>query len=225
MDAVGYVKKFHYLVSRPARPKSFSCPTFLSMLLLPLLLFWARKPMHFPSNVRLILAAIAGPCMIAIPLAVLLDQRSNSVFAADGVAPPGLKATDIRATPGTSKRQHQDFIVREGTRIPPTPGHIVKIGSRWAFTPLTAEDLRQSATEGLGAPSAKEAELLATLMEKKPAMALPQMLLIENLTLQRIVTAVRADSADRLWEVTGEVTEYTGENRLMLRTAQRATAR
>lgn len=195
------------------------------MLLLPLLLFWVRKPMHFSSNVRIILATIAAPCMIVSPLEMVLDQRATSVSAADRGTPAGLQPSDMRAVQKSSKQQRQSFIVREGTRIPPTPGHIVKIGSRWAFTPLTASDLSESTSEGQDTPSAKDAELLAALIEKKPAMDLPQMLLIENLTLQRVVSAVRADSADRLWNVTGEVTEYSGENRLMLRTAQRASAR
>lgn len=46
-------------------------------------------------------------------------------------------------------------------------------------------------------------------------------LITENLMLQRIVQAIKEDELDSLWEVTGRVTEYFGENRLTILTAQR----
>ena len=52
--------------------------------------------------------------------------------------------------------------------------------------------------------------------------ALPQVLVIENLMLQRIAEAIRADGSDEHWTVSGEVTEYFNENQLLIRTAQRA---
>jgi len=50
-------------------------------------------------------------------------------------------------------------------------------------------------------------------------------LITENLMLQRIVQAIREDELDSLWQVTGRVTEYFGENRLTILTAQRAQAK
>jgi hypothetical protein len=41
--------------------------------------------------------------------------------------------------------------------------------------------------------------------------------LLENLTLQRIVQAFREDPEDRYWTVSGELTEFLGENYLLLR--------
>ena len=49
-----------------------------------------------------------------------------------------------------------------------------------------------------------------------------QFLLTENLNLQRIVEAIRDDAADEKWVLTGEVSEYFGESRLTIRTAQRS---
>jgi hypothetical protein len=49
-------------------------------------------------------------------------------------------------------------------------------------------------------------------------------LITENLMLQRIVQAIREDELDSLWQVTGRVTEYFGENRLTILTAQRGQA-
>ena len=50
-------------------------------------------------------------------------------------------------------------------------------------------------------------------------------LITENLMLQRIVQAVTEDELDSSWQVTGQVTEYFGENRLTILTAQRAQAK
>lgn len=50
-------------------------------------------------------------------------------------------------------------------------------------------------------------------------------LITENLMLQRIVQAIREDELDSLWQITGRVTEYFGENRLTILTAQRGQAK
>ena len=50
-------------------------------------------------------------------------------------------------------------------------------------------------------------------------------LITENLMLQRIVQAIRKDELDSLWQITGRVTEYFGENRLTILTAQRGQAK
>jgi hypothetical protein len=54
---------------------------------------------------------------------------------------------------------------------------------------------------------------------------LSQVLLSENLMLQRIVESIRVDASDDRWSVTGEVSEFMGENRLLIHTAQRASKR
>lgn len=54
---------------------------------------------------------------------------------------------------------------------------------------------------------------------------LPQVLVVENLMLQRIAEAIRADGSDDRWTVSGEVTEFFNENQLLIRTAQRAASR
>lgn len=49
-----------------------------------------------------------------------------------------------------------------------------------------------------------------------------RMIVSENLMLQRIVEAIRADGSDDRWMISGQVTEFFNENRLTIRTAQRA---
>lgn len=50
-------------------------------------------------------------------------------------------------------------------------------------------------------------------------------LITENLMLQRVVQAIQEDELDSSWELTGRVSEYFGENRLTILTAQRAQAK
>lgn len=45
---------------------------------------------------------------------------------------------------------------------------------------------------------------------------------LENLALERVVQAVRADSSDKRWLVTGQVTEYRGRNFILLERVSRA---
>lgn len=46
-------------------------------------------------------------------------------------------------------------------------------------------------------------------------------ILAENLMLQRIVEAVIEDSADDRWTISGEISEFRNQNRLLIHTAQR----
>ena len=45
---------------------------------------------------------------------------------------------------------------------------------------------------------------------------------LENLALERVLQAVRADSSDKRWLVTGQVTEYRGRNFIFLERVSRA---
>ena len=65
----------------------------------------------------------------------------------------------------------------------------------------------------------------APVVEENLEVKLGQVLLSENLMLQRIVKSIRIDGLDDRWTLTGEVSEFMGENRLLIRTAQRAASR
>ena len=45
---------------------------------------------------------------------------------------------------------------------------------------------------------------------------------LENLALERILQAVRADAGDKRWLVTGQATEYRGRNYILLERVSRA---
>jgi hypothetical protein len=45
---------------------------------------------------------------------------------------------------------------------------------------------------------------------------------LENLALERVLQAVRADASDKRWLVTGQVTEHRGRNYILLERVSRA---
>lgn len=54
--------------------------------------------------------------------------------------------------------------------------------------------------------------------------AFDSMIVVENLMLGRIVSAIEEDSNDDHWTITGRITEFQEDNRLMLTTAHRAVS-
>lgn len=142
----------------------------------------------------------------------------------------------------------KEHLLREGSRIPPTTGRIVMVGRRWAFVPIddkkkpdeVAEDeltvaraymitesqLRATRLGSSGTDYGKNrfhavAAPLSELTRQLPA-SFEQITLQENLMLQRIVSAIRADATDDHWIISGEISEFFNENLLTIRLAQRA---
>ncbi len=78
--------------------------------------------------------------------------------------------------------------------------------------------------------STQQRSRLNTVKEYAPdnttltAVDLPQLVVVENLMLQRVVESMRADASEATWIVSGEVKEYFDDNVVMLRAAQRAVA-
>ena len=138
--------------------------------------------------------------------------------------------------------------LREGTRIGETVGRVVMMGRRWAFVRASQQNppepdiaLRPRRLPAIdGKPRPKRLGLasgprltrltaipieLQTGRENATEIPTRHMLITENLMLQRIVEAIRADGSDNVWSVTGEVTEFFNENRLIIHTAKRAGSR
>jgi hypothetical protein len=162
----------------------------------------------------------------------------------------GLTDIDDRAT-DTDRGDVSKARLREGTLIPPTPGRIVLIGRRWAFipdradaaqsdplamtgelpaTPLPAASRPDSTSRPFGYRSSGDPSVGGNVDPATPvnspvgARGKPtgQMLISENLMLQRIAEAIREDAADDRWTVSGQVSEFFEQNRLIIRTAQRS---
>lgn len=138
--------------------------------------------------------------------------------------------------------------LREGTRITETAGRVVMMGRRWAFVRAAPQNppdpdvalrpRRLPAMDGkprpkrLGLASGPRPSRLTVIpialwngRENATEIPARHMLITENLMLQRIVEAIRADGSDNVWSLTGEVTEFFNENRLIIHTAKRAGSR
>ena len=227
-----------------------------SMLLLPLLYFWAHAPMHFST--RSLRALIVMMVMITMSLPYV-NLSSHQVSAADPFGPAGSPKTRSGEVFRGGDRDPEDKPeqMREGTLIPPTSGRVALVGRRWAFVPDGLDDDKAGSVaqsdefadssspfafrsqvgrsqRSSNSPSTRdryasparsiEADLLTAIGIAAPNPNTPQiqMLIGENLMLQRIVEAIRLDASDDRWTVSGEVTEFFDQNRLIIRTAQRA---
>ncbi|SMP50093.1 hypothetical protein SAMN06265222_10334 [Neorhodopirellula lusitana] len=82
-----------------------------------------------------------------------------------------------------------------------------------AGNPLRANPLGSSGALNRGASNQQTA----------PQAIFDSMQVIENLMLDRIAEAISEDSNDDTWTITGRVTEFQNENRLMILTAYRAS--
>ncbi|EGF24842.1 hypothetical protein [Rhodopirellula baltica] len=139
-------------------------------------------------------------------------------------------------------------ILREGTRVGPVTGRFVLSGHRWRFLPEQPDAVREQNLDtlvqhGLARKPTQEEETL--LGKKQPigrgigtfdstnledpdlpitpaAIAVPMTLVTENLMLDRISRAIEEDSNDDRWTITGYVTEFRDENRLVIETTVRA---
>jgi len=138
--------------------------------------------------------------------------------------------------------------LRQDTLIPGTTGRVAMLGRRWVFIsdgsaprkqPVRATD-PYNASPSFGADeftsgqtNLSDTGLLtrttsltyteATTQRRATQLKqLPDLLIVENLMLQRIVESIREDSADDHWHITGKVTEYFDENRLIILSAKRA---
>ena len=109
--------------------------------------------------------------------------------------------------------------LREGSRLGSTVGRFSKLGRRWIFEAepaIVAEDADKSLIAG-----SADSEKLPASDPVVPA----QYRVLENLALQRVVEAVTQDPNDLRWAVTGVLTEYSGENWLLLGTVFRAPSK
>ena len=134
--------------------------------------------------------------------------------------------------------------MREGTMVPPTDGRIVMVGRRWAFVSAGAEPVDAipggefgtldgiNFRQGSPPPASPRPPAFRDQASASPTAPigksastddkLAQVTVVENLVLQRMVEAIRADPGDDRWTITGEITEFFDQNRLIIRTARRS---
>ncbi|EMI22082.1 signal peptide protein, partial [Rhodopirellula maiorica SM1] len=211
------------------------------MLLLPLLLLWARTPMYFSRY--LMACLIPTTTLIAVLTPLFVGTLDGSVLAADrfgddteqhsaaGQSRSDFDSPDSRSPVLThhNSLRHQ---LREGTVIPQITGQISMSGRRWLFTPsdqnggeTQSPDNRLRKTETHLRESVENnaiSRVFTTSIETyeqetktlQPSKQSKSLEIVENLVLQRVVNAIRADANDSQWTITARVTEFFDENRL-----------
>ncbi|KAA1258417.1 hypothetical protein LF1_09360 [Rubripirellula obstinata] len=233
------------------------------MLLLPIILWWAKSPMRFSvGRSRQLICLLSLWAITAAALPVI-----QNVIASEPVLSPH--------DDGDHPARH---VIREGTAIPPTEGRVLMLGRRWAFVPdqssllhrqmngespndasgarlgfldkslkiVSKPSLAQTQSNKLNRTSSsyrsnrligpvsmvnsptrlvstKTSTTLSAPTDKHSA-KLGQIILAENLMLQRIVASLRSDVSDDRWILSGTINEFFGENRMVVSAAQRGSA-
>lgn len=211
-------------------------------MLLTFLFLWLARPVlrsrtrrKQAINLLMLVLTIAG-CIHPLTRAVAETQASKSgvTWTNDSNFDPTHSDFEDGRHPVDATQLFETPKLREGTTIPPTIGRVVNLGRRWAFVPLDNKPLNNKAKEKstdprstgqrlTPAPSMRRQELAsgeATIPMQNDSQPL---LLCENQSLQRIVEAARANPNDDTWELSGEILEFFDQNRLLIRTAQRAS--
>ncbi len=181
------------------------------MVLLPLLIFWLRDPMYFNAPSRwaiVLLALVAG---LLAPQTLSVPPLSSLSIAVGAEREPLPQGQEDRAATYRQSLPTQ-ALLREGTRLAPRVGRFSQVDGGWMFQ---AESSELDASTQPAEASAKGGT------ENSHGY---QLRVLENLTLQRVAQTIQQDLADDRWLVSGIVTEYFGENRLIITAAMRATA-
>lgn len=184
---------------------------------------------------------------VGLNFALSDDCRSADPYERSGIGADRGNSTLPRDSRGADADQRSETSLREGTLIPLTAGRIVEMGRRWAFVPASLQEEMAAEAANLsddafgfprrrangtsldrrGDSSIRSDRDVLTLGMRSPDAAgrnllKTQIIVCENMMLQRVVEAIRVDASDDRWTISGEVTEFFGQNRLVIRTAQRA---
>jgi hypothetical protein len=117
--------------------------------------------------------------------------------------------------------------LREGSRIAPTVGRFIRSDNQWFFQPETplgiAKPIAENVSKSIAGDDYPVSEGVGETSTTKPNPAsMVRLLVLENLALQRVVQTITQDPSDDRWSISGVVTEYFGENRVLISTAARA---
>jgi hypothetical protein len=202
------------------------------IILLPLLFIWSRAPMKYGFMSK---AFILGFFCFAAMLVVKDAQVPaliDSVKAADNWDEELGEEEDPRIDPSRPR-------LREGTRIASVIGKFSRVGRRWTLelepadesTPpvVKSNQAREQSSKDSSTVSKNQAEVNADEQVERSTSKSAEAKsiryrVLENLTLQRVADAIAQDPNDVRWVVSGTITEFDGENWLLLSTVFRAHA-
>ncbi|MEM9365635.1 MAG: hypothetical protein AAGD07_06530 [Planctomycetota bacterium] len=166
-----------------------------------------------------------------------LNAQDRSANPSAGLG-SSLSATQQRDASGDGS---VGFVFREGTSVVETIGRVARVGPRWQFRPESSSGGMELGMAAMDAapPPQRPQRTTNSVLDQSPfddktplgtertrtsniqPHQLPKLLVLENLMLSRIVRAIEEDPRDDKWIITGEVTEFLGENRLMILSAKR----
>lgn len=186
-------------------------------ILLPLLFIWSRAPMRYGAMSKSLILGCFSFAALTIWSSGPFIEPVNPVLASDNWDSEVGEIEDPRGE-GNSPR------LREGTRIGATKGKFSRVGRRWIFE-IELESQTSDPATNANAPSSTADPTRSAASGSKPANADQATLryrVLENLTLQRVVDAIAQDPNDVRWTASGVLTEFEGENWLLLSTVFRA---
>lgn len=217
-------------------------------VLLPLMYFWCRDPLHYPSRIR-------GSILCLFLFTAAVPSSELSSFGSLSSAAAGESDWEPNSTdPEDGALGAPRSRMREGTRIGSTTGKFYRNGRRWVFefalptedasgalnhssqqnvkevreVVTTTNDRLTSSTTTITSTSSTSTTSSATTSAEPDGAGAPlptqtvRLRVLENLALQRVVSAITEDSNDVHWTITGTVTEFGNENWLLLTTILRS---
>lgn len=209
----------------------------LPMIVTLLVLYYVRPHLRRKTGRRKVMSI----SLIAVVLATSTG-RLESADAYDRFSPaqsvvPTVPESQGNALddPDASNLFGGEQKLREGTVIPPTVGRLVNLGRRWAFVPTGNSEHRpdpltnrEPSSPSLSPAHQSSGSSLVGLAGDQSLDAdrnnATFIILCENQMLQRIVEAMRDDAINDHWEISGEILEFFDQNRLLIRTVQRANS-
>jgi hypothetical protein len=177
------------------------------MVFLPLMLIWLRDPMYFNAPSRWAMVALAASIGVLAPN-LSSGKIGNAASAADfNQTDPASRALASSAS---------SSMIREGTRWTNRVGQFTQSEGGWFFTPVQTEsEQRHSASstsqDGVTTPASMTRSSTGSRIR-----------VLENLALQRVAQIIQQDPSDNRWMINGVVTEFFGENRLLMTSVVRA---
>lgn len=179
------------------------------MLLLPLVMWWAREPMRFAARPwrRILL-----PTMILFLTAYFSVGmiRINPLVAQSPLVMQTTPESSRDYLSRTANASQRVELLREGTKINNVPGRIISVGQRWCFVP----EMNGSAVSAAGFDDPGQ-----------PTGRTKSFCICENLILQRITDAVKLDPSDDRWTVNATLSVFEDQNFVLLLWAKRAPQR
>jgi hypothetical protein len=194
------------------------------MIFLPLMLIWLRDPMYFntPSRWAMVVYAVtvgvlateSGPLNPGDRFATAADADFSGEGANGRSSGLGVRPDRSSVPSGSSS------LMREGTRFTNRVGQFAATDNVWYFSfiqsgPDNSETPKVDPQEETVAPP-------APVQSNTSRPTLVRIRVLENLALQRVAQIIKQDPSDNRWMIDAVVTEYFGENRLLVVLAVRA---